>query len=255
MYWLSYRSLYRLRFLAKLVATVCTLGIGYAVKPATTIMMSATRPTTLAEFAAMIERHPYLVGGAIGAMVVLSAVKAAEVFWIERRLRDAAVIGTSMRYLYGKLFGLNSGHRITFLAKGFPGDRYIRPRYRYAYGDGFQVRSRARFLKGTALAGIAWDRPGGKDTFSDPEVPQFADEEQFLRYCEDTLRMPRAEAKRLGKGTQQARWYFNYGIVHPKTHECIGVLSIDSRKPVSFGEVDVDQVLIVASIIANLVKL
>ncbi len=74
------------------------------------------------------------------------------------------------------MFNFESGHRITFLAQRRPSSLYIRPRYRYAYGNGTRLESKARFRRGSALAGMAWDSPGGNNLIA-TDLPDFGNNE------------------------------------------------------------------------------
>jgi hypothetical protein len=52
----------------------------------------------------------------IAAGIVCALARLADDFWLEPATRDANVIIAAMRHLYETLFGLEPGHRITFLA-------------------------------------------------------------------------------------------------------------------------------------------
>lgn len=158
----------------------------------------------------------------------------------------AAVIKAVLRHLYHQVFGRASGHRVTFLAQTRPGSHYVRPRYRYAFGQGFYLRSRSRFRRGSAVAGMAWREPGKPFIVRVPEFFPAHDkkprwwrlkrrwwglytqrwmtesERNFLEFARGDLRMSERDVRRLGWRTQHQRWLLSYA-----TEEGL-ILSLDS---------------------------
>lgn len=196
-----------------------------------------------------------IVGGVLGGVVVFSlSMYALKNFWLEPATRDADVITAALRYLYNNMFGQNSGHCITFLAQRHPRSRYIRPRYRFAYGPGTRLRSRTRFQYGSALAGTAWERPGGAKIFV-KTMPDFgSDEGTRLDFWQREFGLTRREIARLSPRSLQSRWILTYGIVHPPSGNFIGVISIDSQDEKALEEVDTDEIIMVATIIASIIQ-
>lgn len=181
--------------------------------------------------------------------------------WIEPRARHADLITAALRYLYHDLFGDTSGYTVTFLSKVWPQSQYIRPRYRYSYGRGTELNSKARFPRGAALAGMAWDLPG---QILVKEIPDFTnDPGGFVQFSKENLKLSEEDLSLLSPHTQQARWLLSYGIAHPFSGEFIGVLSLDSRYDLAATNssseqdkqdpVDLDKVVTVAAIIAYVV--
>jgi hypothetical protein len=192
--------------------------------------------------------------GAFGLGLIVLVVYILNAFWLEPATRNSDIITAALRYLYHLMFNLNPGQRITFLAPRNSHSTYIRPRYRYAYGNGTRLASKARFRRGSALAGMAWDNPGG-DTVMVRELPDFANDElSFLKFMHDDLKIPLKEVKRLSRTIRISRWIYCYGIVEPSTGEFIGVISLDSTNPDALSLVDNELVQRTSALIANVVK-
>ena len=192
----------------------------------------------------------------MGFLVSFSVVifaKVIENFWLDSASRHADTINGLLQYLYISMFDQESGHRITFLAKPFRYSSYISPRYRFSHGEGNNVKSRSRFRKGSAVAGMAWEQPGEPNLIL-RKIPDFGDDkEKFLQFLEKDLLLSLKEAERCVETTRNLRWILSYGIVSPFTGEFIGVLSIDSRYEQSLLKLDNKMIVNVAAIIARTV--
>ncbi len=246
-FWLRHPALRRLRRIAKIVDGVAAFFAG--------VLLTTLTHEVVQEGSTVFDGF---WGRGMGGLFVLATLifflsKSVQLFWLDPATRNADVILAAMQYLYFSSFGTESGHRITFLAPRWRNSPYTRPLYRWAYGSGDRLKSRARFRRGEGLAGLAWAYPGGKKTFA-KQVPEFAgDDEAFKTFSDGELHIEEPQVKRLSKRTRRLRWMLCYGIVSLATGRCIGVLSLDSEDPEIVDRINADDVVKLGAIIASLI--
>jgi len=209
MVWFSSNFLQRMRRLFKVITGFGGLVAGALVGQILRTLLTGNPQNLTTGLGLMI------LASSSTILVVVLLTYILNTYWLEPATRNSDIIIAAMRYLYHVMFNYESGHRITFLAPRNLRSTYLRPRYRYAYGTGTRLESKARFRRGSALAGMAWENPGG-NTIMVKELPDFGNNESsFLKFMHDELKIPQKEAKRLSREIRNSRWIYSYGIVAP----------------------------------------
>jgi len=146
--------------------------------------------------------------------------------------KDSAV-REILRLFTIEMFGKNSSYRSTVLVPDAK-NHHLYPAHRYQYGNlPGKWSSQARFPRGSAIAGFAWDEP---TTLIKRDLGPFSSERQFRDYYVNELRMPSELISTLSPHTRKIRSIFCSGLVNHRD-EFIGVLSIDSTIPGAFNSI------------------
>lgn len=248
MIWLTYRAIKWIRILCEITAAIAAGILGILIKKL--IELFVDKGISVLTTSQSIEVVSY--SGLV--LLPFAIAKTIQFYQLQPNEENADVIIAAMHHLYEVMFGPQPGYRITFLTMRYPWSRSVRPRYRYAYGSGKHLKSRSWFRKGSALAGMAWELPGG-DKFLLREIPDFGNDAQaFLTFLETQLNLTRKDALRFSTVTQRLRWIFCYGIVHSYSGNFIGVISIDSVYPSMWRSVKKDRIKAAATIIADVIE-
>jgi hypothetical protein len=147
--------------------------------------------------------------------------------------RQAAIIGI-LRSLTTAFFGEVPGYRATVLLPEKT-DQYLTPVYRYQYGGpSGRTDSKAKFHKGEAFAGFAWDQP--RKFFGRGDLPICKDDKEFIDFYATQFGMQPESVQQLSNRTRKIRSIICFGLIDHR-HDFLGVLSLDSTDGAAFDNI------------------
>jgi hypothetical protein len=145
--------------------------------------------------------------------------------------RDWAVCG-ALRQLYRDAFGETPGHRVTLFRQDPRKPDELVATHRFALGLGPVYRgrdsfSRARFRRGEALAGFAWEYP--RKLYFTP-VPGNITGDGYNEWAKTAFRMSDEQLANLSQETRRKKWFAAVGLVDDNG-AFLGVICLDSETP------------------------